>query len=340
MASDVNTTPIAERRELPWLNVLKLLCALMVVHIHLPVPYREYFLPLCDIAVPVFFMISGYFLTDENGMFDITRIKRSMWKIAKIILFAQALYIPVTLVSGYRHGNDLATLILNERDWIEMVIFGSWPHEPLWYLTAFIEALAIIIVISRFKPMEKLQDLVVLIIVTLITQILICYLIIGPEVTDGNRYLAHTFLWPALPCIAIGSIIRKKGILPRLTSLTTALIFLIPVIYFVDNNAELTGGRMHIASQTASVSIAAIVFMVFLSMHNSSPAVMRLASLGRNHSRNIYIIHSLCGLIVLNVLPWLPDSLLAGTAFVISIIVSAGWNAMQTLKDKIFMQMA
>lgn len=339
MTSDTNSTPhinVSDRREIPWLNVLKLICALMIVHIHVDAPYREYILPVCDIAVPVFFMISGYFLTDSRGMFDLSRIRRSIWKILKIILFAQLLYILVCLYSGYRHGKDPASILLNEQNWLEMVTLGSWPSEPLWYLTAFLEALAVILLISRFRPMEKMKDLAILITVTLIAQVLICYLIIGPEVTDENRYLAHTFLWPALPCIAIGSIIRRKGTTPDSKFLAAVIIILIPVIYLIDYNSEITGGRMHIPSQTAAVAIASIVFMAFLKMRREPPIVWHIASLGRKHSRNIYIVHSALALVILNALPWLPEAFIAGTTFVVALMISAGWNMTQRVKSRLF----
>ena len=43
-------------------DVLKLFLALLVVFIHIHVPWREVILPLTRCAVPCFFMISGYFL--------------------------------------------------------------------------------------------------------------------------------------------------------------------------------------------------------------------------------------------------------------------------------------
>lgn len=49
------------------IDILKCLCAFLVVCIHAPFPgiIGEYFIALARIAVPTFFMISGYFFEDQ-----------------------------------------------------------------------------------------------------------------------------------------------------------------------------------------------------------------------------------------------------------------------------------
>ncbi len=324
------------KREYPWINVLKLLCALMVVHIHVPVPYQPYILPVCTIAVPVFFIISGYFLADDRGVFDLRHIRKSIPKTAKIMAFALMLYFAVIIVSNYRNGLPLKETFLNARNWIEMVLFGSWPHEPLWYLTALLEAFAVILLISRFKTMEKLRDLALMIALSLVLQTLVCYLMIGPGITDHNRYLAHTFLWPALPCLAIGTIIRRIKKLPDTKAITACIAILIIVLYLLDYYRDLSGGLMHIQCQTVAVALAAMVFVAFLKLGHASKTVWTLAALGRNHTRNIYIVHSACNLIVINIAFILPESMLAVTTFAVSLFVSAGWNNMQRMKKRLF----
>lgn len=337
MASDSPDSSFAAKRaELPWLNVLKLLCALMVVHIHVPSSYREYIIPLCDIAVPVFFIISGYFLTDNKGDFDSARIRRSLWKTLKIIIFAQVLYIFLKLFSVYRHGESISETLSNGHNWLEMMIFGSWPHEPLWYLTAFLEAMTIILFISRFKSIRKLRNLFILIAVTLAAQALICYIISVEEVPGKNNFLTHTFLWPALPCIVIGHIIRKTEWKPGIAVMALCAFTLTVTIYMINYYPDIAGGRMHTPSQTVAVALATVVFMIFLRIQRVPHAAWKLAALGRKHSRNIYIVHSACALVILNIIPDFPESIFALAAFAASILVSAVWIMAQRIKDRKF----
>ena len=48
-------------------DILKLFLALLVVFIHIHVPWRDSILPLTRCAVPCFFMISGFFLYNLNS---------------------------------------------------------------------------------------------------------------------------------------------------------------------------------------------------------------------------------------------------------------------------------
>ena len=43
------------------IDSLRFLCALLVVFIHCEYQYKSYILPITDVAVPLFFALSGYF---------------------------------------------------------------------------------------------------------------------------------------------------------------------------------------------------------------------------------------------------------------------------------------
>lgn len=44
------------------IDILKFICAILVVFLHTDCVYHDYILPLTRCAVPCFFMISGYFI--------------------------------------------------------------------------------------------------------------------------------------------------------------------------------------------------------------------------------------------------------------------------------------
>ena len=56
----------AEQSRAASLDVLKAICAFLVVCIHVPFPGKvgEYFTALTRVAVPIFFMITGFFHAD------------------------------------------------------------------------------------------------------------------------------------------------------------------------------------------------------------------------------------------------------------------------------------
>ena len=73
------------------LDVLKCICAILVVFLHSDWKYRDALLPLARCAVPCFFMISGYLLYDREG--EITsKVKYSLKKIFRITINATFLF--------------------------------------------------------------------------------------------------------------------------------------------------------------------------------------------------------------------------------------------------------
>lgn len=56
----------AEQSRADNIDILKALCAFLIVCIHVPFPGKvgAYFTTLTRVAVPVFFMITGYFYSD------------------------------------------------------------------------------------------------------------------------------------------------------------------------------------------------------------------------------------------------------------------------------------
>ena len=79
------------------IDALKALCAFLVICIHCPFPglAGEYVVALSRIAVPIFFMITGYFYKPEENP-----EKRQIIKLLKIILLASVLYFSWNLIIG------------------------------------------------------------------------------------------------------------------------------------------------------------------------------------------------------------------------------------------------
>lgn len=69
------------------LYVLKAFAALAVLMVHFEFWRRQYFVPLFNCGVPIFYMISGFFLYCEFVDDKRRRIKNSMKKILKIAIF-------------------------------------------------------------------------------------------------------------------------------------------------------------------------------------------------------------------------------------------------------------
>ena len=87
------------------IDILKAICAFLIVCIHAPFPgiIGEYFTALTRIAVPVFFMITGYFYLDvekKNG--EIRQIKKIYKKIPHMPLFCWT-FVGLYIISFYNY---------------------------------------------------------------------------------------------------------------------------------------------------------------------------------------------------------------------------------------------
>ena len=120
-------------------DVLKLFLSLLVVFIHIHVPWRDFILPLTRCAVPCFFMISGFFLYNMDKEKMRQRVGQGIRRMFNITLFATLLYM-IPWILHYMQSPDMYQI-----DFIDLVNFVFWgiplflPEGiHLWYLQAYL----------------------------------------------------------------------------------------------------------------------------------------------------------------------------------------------------------
>ena len=164
MESTLKTAALNANKQNNAIDLTKFICAVFVVAIHVPpfgssegttiLGYFNFFIQdyLARIAVPFFFITSGYFLfkkTDRNN-FDLKPSKQYVLKLIKLYLIWSVIYFPVRLGSiitdkkGIIHG-----IITYFKDFI-----FSTSYSHLWYLNALIFATVVISILlyKRVKP--------------------------------------------------------------------------------------------------------------------------------------------------------------------------------------------
>jgi serine/alanine racemase len=128
-----------------FLNIMKLLMAFFVMVVHFS-PFKTidpllHFISIHGfprIAVPFFFLCSGYLLS-EAGKISQERLKKTLKKLVSLYLFWTLLHLPLIMI-------ELSHFASNEPSWISLtrnfLFEGSFLH--LWYLLASIIGLVII----------------------------------------------------------------------------------------------------------------------------------------------------------------------------------------------------
>lgn len=136
----------------PGLDYFRIVAAFMIIAIHtsplLSIDNTADFIftrIIARIAVPFFFMVTGFFVFDTEGENIIARsdvFRKLVIKTLKIYGLAILLYLPVNIYTGYFSNKDVLSNVFKDT-----VFNGSLYH--LWYLPASILGVAIIYVLSN-----------------------------------------------------------------------------------------------------------------------------------------------------------------------------------------------
>lgn len=273
------------------LDFVKYLCAFMVICIHMPYSGEKYIEPLTRFAVPLFFMISGYFYT------SIKQSKKEWVQIKKIIslfCYSNVLYILWGIgacVLLDRSFIDVFGSILSFKAWIKFICFNEcFFAGHLWYLGALIYVLLIILIADRYRTREKMYKLIPI--------FLLINVIFGnySTVIFGVKLplvLTRNFLTCGLPFFLLGDAVRKKK--NNFTNGQLITLAIISVVITIAENLFLlnTANEFNSDCFLATPFLAYSVFALFLENRSISndPLLFKVSQLGKSTSTTVYIVH-------------------------------------------------
>lgn len=283
------------------LDMLKTICAFLIVCIHAPFGGNAggYITALARIAVPVFFMITGYFydhlITSGN---DKRQIKKTLVLCLGANFLYFAYYACVAIFKGsllqylqetFTPINILKCLVLNE----------SMFNSHLWYLGALLYVLIILYALRKVSTHWKK-------IIYVITPILLLGdLILGKySLFLFNRefpyIIVRNFLFVGIPYFSIGIFIRENEDAflfrniknKRFIGFILCLFFIFTTIFerFILLKFNINATRDHYISSTL---LAITLFVVFLRDSWNNERFQLPKRIGREYSAMIYIVHPL-----------------------------------------------
>lgn len=282
----------------------------MVVGIHIPFFISPYLLNIYRIAVPIFLMISGYFLVGKDGTISERRISKILKKIFIITVTTNLIYY---VFKAFVYG-------IYKWPVVETILVGSTLNGAMWYMNTYMQALIIIWVIVKLR---KTQIFPWIAIFGLLLNLILgsYYWLIWdakPILTldaDPNPYaLNRNFLTIGLPCIIAGIWIRLKERPLVLKKLLTAGTILLIAVYaecefikYFSNSAEPAGDII-----IFTLPLAIIIFLLGLNVPQEMRLISGLAYFGKNHSTNLFLFHVIVRAIILLIairIPfYLPDN--------------------------------
>lgn len=278
------------------LDFLKYLCSFLVIIIHSEMTTKAdlFVLPITRIAVPIFFMITGYFYT---GSVERNRTGKQIKKIFGLIIFSNALYFVWDILKTLLKNGSVTEYLksfLSWEKWVDFLVFNKPPHKgSLWYLTALLYVLIIMYFLKKMglKSFRKLYILI---------PILLAFnLVLGnyaPLIFGKNLKLVYSrnFLFAGIPFFLLGDYIyHKKFEFKNKTLITCIIIFAITSVLenwymvkiFKDKNLDFFASTLFIS------------FFVFIfalkneKIFAEKTKLSTLAEFGRKYSLIIYIAH-------------------------------------------------
>lgn len=317
-------------RNLLGLQILKFICALMVVQIHTSSAIKEFVMPVCRIAVPVFFMISGYFMVSGKGTITSEKVSNVFIKILKITLFASIVYITIDILfrlAAHRDFDKYMTLWY----WVKELLFGKNAHFHLWYLTSYLQVLLTIYILLKIKRFNLIFFLIP--IGLAINLLLGTYRFIILDHSVPDELITNT-LTIAIPCVAIGILVRGyESFLPSQRVVLMGLIISVILLYVEGGAIEHSRGAVLIMT----IPVAVLTFVFFMRFDTENRALQVLGDWGKKYSLDIYLWHMLPAYAYLRIASRinLPD----GIDTLVVILVTFGVSVLlkpSTLPDKCY----
>lgn len=136
-------------RSYPAIDIAKFIMSFLVIVIHTNA-YNVVPGKVCNLAVPLFFVFSGFFMYKGYVKGGIEKVDNYLIKLVRMYVMYTVLYLPLTVYGYYINGKGLGEVSLSfVRNFLFVgEFYYSW---PLWYLLALVVATGIIRIMLKKK---------------------------------------------------------------------------------------------------------------------------------------------------------------------------------------------
>ena len=321
------------------LDILKCICAFLVVCIHYgsATYIHGIVYSIARIAVPIFFLITGFFYA---SIVDKNKQLRQLLKIGKLLVFGMLLYLLVNVLYCLICKDSVSEFLFSDitlKGFVRIILFNLVPFSNgeinsghLWYLSALLYVLLAAIVLQKFNLFKKAYCFIPVLLVGAVFLNNINMLLMGNNFT----FVYQNYLLFGMPFFLLGHLINRIDYnLSHGLSLFLASICLITVV--IENQAliylGISGSReIYLGTPFAAVG----VFLLFLTVYRNRKinCIERvLFNVGLKYSTGIYIIHRIIGFFLDKIAETTGFELIYGyirpvLVFIVSLLVVWTWK--------------
>ena len=309
MKSSSQASACQVRKDYPSIDLLKFLCAMLVVAIHVP-PLGEYAFSsawllnygiqqyVARLAVPFFFMCTGFliFRTSDSDRFSFASGWKQACKLYRLYLLWTVLYLPLSIRNILQDNGSLlnaATVFIRD-----FLFVGSYFH--LWYLNA--AAFAVLLVSLLLSKKANLVLIIIsafaLYLMGLLSQSwfgLVRHYRSWPLIPEAVDFLSKTMvtarngLFEAFLFVALGVLAAHKHV--RISAAKAAVGFVCSMALLLAEVAVLT--RLEwIREHDMYLFLVPAAFFLFLFIVRIDLKTHRLYKILRETSSLIFFLHA------------------------------------------------
>ncbi len=275
-----------------------------MVTFHIPLFCGPALQPLLRTAVPVFFIITGYFLYSADRSVAIARCKKSLRKLLTLFLWSNTLYFIYYLLLGQFP-------IGSWRGVVRFLVFGDAICFVLWYLMACIQTLVVFWAALKFNMTRWLYPIIP---VGLLFALLFGrYCILDHPLPIP---LVRNAFTTGIPCFLIGWLTHRYADCLKMRWIEIALLVSTGLYY-----AEYGLNPLLRGLYAMTVPTAWLLFLCALK-HKNVGAGTPLERIGRDHSANIYVLHILVWRLLFHFCPNMLSALMSPQIAAITVFVA------------------
>lgn len=280
------------------LDILKSIAAFFIDCIHAPFygEFGKYATSIARCAVPIFFMITGFFYNEK-----VNRLKSNnqILKILKLCIISNIFYFIFKIIIN-NIDDSKPTLFMNNifspKSMVKLFFFNESPiYIHLWYLNALLYVLIIMKLVIKYNLLRYMY---------IITPMLLLFDIIFGKYSLllFNREIPYiyirNFLFVGIPYFCIGNYISKKMYNKIKENSNKKYIFFI-IIFIATTILErwilvklnVNAVRDHYISSTLLAIALFLYFLLYNSKRKCTKFEKLVGKIGREYSTLIYILH-------------------------------------------------
>lgn len=269
------------------LNTEKAIAAYSIIFIHCSFPSLFGIIIDClaRFAVPLFFMISGYYCYSDDKINLQKKFTKKIKHILTLIIISNIIYLSWGIIVRLPNKVEIKAWLISLisiKSIIKLIFFNDFLAIHLWFLFALLNCYIIMVIINKFNLYKISYFLIPILLMINIIGTNVLYLLVGPIPCSFRN-----FLFLGFPFFMLGNLMNiKKNVISKINNKIIFAFILIGNLLAIFEREITMRKELYIGS----IIVACFMFILAIKNNNS----FRFAfteKIGERYSLLIYLLH-------------------------------------------------